>query len=432
MTIFGARRADSPGHAAINGQTRNIGLIVAAGVLLILAGVGVWATVNFGDGTPALLEERAETQAPPDTPRELAALPPPQESTGETGQPPAPLEQRATETPPSGTEQPAQSPVARNESDAPPARDEAPQSATSLVPRPDEAAARYAATGIWPAAPGAPDAPSVGPLETVYAASLDTRVDISDAVALPPIDLVQADPRPRPQTAPAISGTRFELDDRGLVTATPDGTISPDGVMIYAGAPPARPSRLRTSDTRVQDALRERLSGVRPKARPEGLTDGEDERSDLDDAISTALAEITPKPRPAEIAAPARDDAPAETPDATAQAVDVSLKPALRPDDLNAAPARRTASAVAPEIPTSASVAKQATVENAIKMRQINLIGVYGKPSSRRALVRLPNGQFKKVKVGDTIDGGRVAAIGETELRYIKRGRNLVLTMPRG
>lgn len=434
MTIFGARRADSPGHAAINGRTRNIGLIVAAGVLLILAGVGVWATVNFSDGAPALLGERAETQAPPDTSGEMAAIAPSPEDSAETGQPPAPLEQRdGAEMSPSDTERPAQPPVAQNApEEATPAQDEVLQHATSLVPRPDEAAARYAATGIWPAAPGAPNAPSVDPLENVYSASLDTRVEISDAVALPPLDLVQADPRPRPQTAPAIPGTRFELDDRGLVTATPEGTISPDGVMIYAGAPPARPSRLRTSDTRVQDALRERLSSVRPKARPENLANGEDERSDLDKAISTALAGITPKPRPEEIAAPARDDAPETIPDATAQAVHVSLKPELRPDDLNAQAPRRTASVVAPEIPTSASVAKQATVENAIKMRQINLIGVYGKPSSRRALVRLPNGQFKKVKVGDPIDGGRVAAIGETELRYIKRGRNLVLTMPRG
>ena len=35
------------------------------------------------------------------------------------------------------------------------------------------------------------------------------------------------------------------------------------------------------------------------------------------------------------------------------------------------------------------------------------------------------------VTVGDTIDGGKVAAIGESELRYIKGGKNITLKVPR-
>ncbi|MFC6760263.1 hypothetical protein ACFQFQ_13430 [Sulfitobacter porphyrae] len=87
---------------------------------------------------------------------------------------------------------------------------------------------------------------------------------------------------------------------------------------------------------------------------------------------------------------------------------------------------------VSPSIPSKTSVAKQATVKNAINLRKVNLIGVYGKPSNRRALVRLGNGRYKKVVVGDRIDGGRVSAIGDAELRYTKGGRSVVLTMPRG
>jgi hypothetical protein len=63
-------------------------------------------------------------------------------------------------------------------------------------------------------------------------------------------------------------------------------------------------------------------------------------------------------------------------------------------------------------------------------MRQVNLIGVYGSPSNRRALVRLSNGRYQKVGVGDSLDGGRVSAIGSSELRYTKRGRPVVLRMP--
>jgi hypothetical protein len=36
------------------------------------------------------------------------------------------------------------------------------------------------------------------------------------------------------------------------------------------------------------------------------------------------------------------------------------------------------------------------------------------------------------VTVGDAIDGGKVAAIGESELRYIKGGKNITLKVPKG
>ncbi len=85
-----------------------------------------------------------------------------------------------------------------------------------------------------------------------------------------------------------------------------------------------------------------------------------------------------------------------------------------------------------PKLPSSASVSREATVKNALNLREVNLIGVYGKPSDRRALVRLGNGRYRKVEVGDRLDGGRVSAIGDAELRYNKSGRAIVLKMPRG
>ena len=91
------------------------------------------------------------------------------------------------------------------------------------------------------------------------------------------------------------------------------------------------------------------------------------------------------------------------------------------------------AAAVAtPKIPSSASVAKQATLPNAIKLREINLIGVYGSASDRRALVRLKTGRYVKVQVGDRVDGGQVTAISADALHYSKRGREVVLTLPEG
>jgi hypothetical protein len=76
-------------------------------------------------------------------------------------------------------------------------------------------------------------------------------------------------------------------------------------------------------------------------------------------------------------------------------------------------------------------VARLATTKNALRLKRTSLIGVYGSPSKRRALVRLANGRYVKVKVGQRVDGGKVAAIGAHELRYVKGGRTIVLKMPK-
>jgi hypothetical protein len=191
-----------------------------------------------------------------------------------------------------------------------------------------------------------------------------------------------------------------------------------------------------------------------------------------------ALATLRPSPRPEAILEQSTDDAepaPEEAPEvdlssATPQAVARSVQPNPRPDDFTttvqralAAAARRqtepsqTAQAAPsqpvqiqtvtaqphtqapaaqpqaqttraePQIPSSASVAETATERRAINLRRVNLIGIFGSQSNRRALVRMPNGQVVRVQVGDTLDGGRVSAIGDGELRYVRGGRNQVL-----
>ena len=83
-------------------------------------------------------------------------------------------------------------------------------------------------------------------------------------------------------------------------------------------------------------------------------------------------------------------------------------------------------------IPSSASVSRQATLEDAIRLTKINLVGVYGVPSDRRALIRLPSGRYVKVKVGDRVDGGTVASISDSALTYKKGSRVIALEMPKG
>ena len=100
-----------------------------------------------------------------------------------------------------------------------------------------------------------------------------------------------------------------------------------------------------------------------------------------------------------------------------------SVKPKIRPKFRK----RIVASAA-----TKKSIVKLATQKNAINKRKLNVISIYSRGSEKRAIVLFPTGQTKLVKVGDTLDGGRVAAIGTTEIRYIKGGNNLVLKIPQG
>ena len=100
-----------------------------------------------------------------------------------------------------------------------------------------------------------------------------------------------------------------------------------------------------------------------------------------------------------------------------------SVKPKIRPKFRK----RIVASAA-----TKKSIVKLATQKNAINKRKLNVLSIYSRGSEKRAIVLFPTGQTKLVKVGDTLDGGRVAAIGTTELRYIKGGNNLVLKIPQG
>ncbi|MFD1508281.1 hypothetical protein [Lacimonas salitolerans] len=441
MTVFGARKPPRPPKTAVGGKPRYLGLVLTAALLLFLAGVAAWASIFSEEGGLSRLWTVSET--------EVATLP-------EEALPVDPAEIEGDET------------VAEDEpvdlvsvdpsfmpEDVP---DEVPQVLAQPTPpldlTPDQAAVRYAATGIWQMAPQQPDMPGFTQLDDLYTASIDPDVNMGDAVALPALRDMLGDRMMEQQSSPAAPGTDFDMDDRGMVQATPEGAVTPDGVRVFAGRPPVLPDSLPTrfeETPRLADEAQARLSAIRPRARPEDLVQ-QNERSNLGGLTRSELATIRPRLRPAvieqvaqvadEVEEEAAEDAPIVA--GTAQAVALSVKPRPRPGDFGqvvqraerapdpvqtAAVAPRT---VAPNVPSSASVAREATVRNAIRLNRVNLIGVYGKPSNRSALVRMSNGRYVKVQVGDRLDGGRVNAIGESELQYTKGGRAVTLTMPRG
>ena len=265
-----------------------------------------------------------------------------------------------------------------------------------------------------------------------------------------------APPRKPPLRTPQTTNAPAGL----VITTPPLEDTSAQAVDIAAAQPPV------ADETATTDPAQ---AGLRPKLRPDGLITPQMAAVAFADP---ALAAARPKSRPASLApivTPA-PDAP-NVPDiatvvatiaqaapvnpfitATARAVAISSRPDTRPRNFArvvarardsaakqtaraataqpAAPASNAAAQPSGNIPQS--VARAATFDNAIRLRDVNLVGIYGRQNARRALVRLGNGRFVKVEIGSSLDGGRVTAIGDSALNYVKRGRTIALQLPSG
>ncbi len=81
-------------------------------------------------------------------------------------------------------------------------------------------------------------------------------------------------------------------------------------------------------------------------------------------------------------------------------------------------------------LPTTASVARAATIENGINLRKTSLIGIFGTSDNRDVLIRMASGRILQVGLGDSFSGWRVVAIGEDSVRIQKGNRTEILRMP--
>lgn len=314
----------------------------------------------------------------------------------------------------------------------------------------------------------------------------DARVDPADDILAAVSDAV-ADALPDDEATTAVE------EGLDVVAGTPPVTpplrpadLNPDearaieppqgDVVLVAGSPPARPPLRPESvtaraaeisaggvnlaalrpDAREEPFADPELAGFRPSVRPAGLAPEvaeAPEEPDLSDVLAeiaeaappSAFVNVTqraipvssrPDTRPRNfdrVVASARARIAQQQQQAQAQAQAASTQTPTAVTSTRTAPTQQVSSRPAQptgSIPTT--VARAATVDNAIRLREINLIGVYGRPNDRRALVRLSNGRFVKVEVGSSLDGGRVTAIGDSALNYVKRGRTYALQLPRG
>ena len=211
--------------------------------------------------------------------------------------------------------------------------------------------------------------------------------------------VLASSPRPLPRPAAIVAANAVPdparaSDAASLAAASAAaGTAAEAIILDLAAAEPTTPSgsRLAVSVSRI------------PAPRPR----------DMERAVAAALKAATRAPAPEPEPEPEPEPAPEQMAAAT---------PEQEPEPEVEAPVSSA--------PTSGSVADRATFVNALNLSRINLIGVYGTQSNRYALIRQSNGRYKRVEVGDRIDGGVVAAITATEVRYQKGGRLIALQMP--
>lgn len=523
------------------GKPRYLGLVLTALLLVFLGLVAAWssfylsadteaapeAAVAAGDAGPSIAapEAIAPDLAEPEMASGAPAIEDEMLADGELDPEVAPLpeadaapEAAVAEAAPASGEAGADGDLAlsTSESAAPAdavadavATEVATAAATEDAAAPTETAEPAPGTAI------ASDSPAAAALtedqDEIFLAGMDTPPPALDALALPPPEL-SGDLPPGAQAPPPPFGTVYQFDDRGLIRPTPEGIMTPEGVMLFAGAPPllppARPQSVAEAAASAAAAQAvpaaadaalgsiaapaeaeavpapsdPSMSGFRPRPRPEGIAPPSADDASAPIEPGTVVTSLRPRAKPQAVitaseAARLQSEAASLAAQADAQLATasndpsnpsllaISRRPAARPQDFSRAvdaavqlavaeavrepepepaPAAEAAIAhpeddqepeltsAAPSAPLKGTVAKKATFVNALNLSKVNLIGVYGTDSRRYALIRQANGRFKKVRVGDRFDGGQVAAITASEVRYQKGGQLVSLKLPRG
>ena len=491
LTVFGGRKTAA--RSGVGRRPRFLALILTAVLLLFLAVVAAWAAFMSDDGLAGLFAPRTPTVAAGDVvvpvaiPDSGAAQPATVPDLTDNGVALNASGNMATEVPATGDESAAD--IADAASDGAiasgtgevlsPAEANRVYAATGvwqraprlpLLPNPessgdiviaavDQPVISPDATQLPVLAVSAPDAaitpppppPASGTVFELDAggfvqATPEGTLTPSGAVVIagkPPMlpqeravpDVAVQTPLADPQAEPATSG--------GVVLASLRPSVRPGDL-----APVAEP------DVAATPAADDALAGFRPQLRPANLAPQPEPA-----VAATAVADPAPAPSAdvAAIAAAIAATAP-QVVSPVAGATRLAIASSRRPDDRprnfssvvtratrasaqaaavapssTAAPAAApapTQQAIAPSGPVAATAARAATVENAVNLHDVSLLGVSGTPSNRTALVRMGSGQLVKVRVGDRLDGGQVSAIGDSALNYVKRGRTLVLAMP--
>ncbi|MEL7464894.1 MAG: hypothetical protein AAFN79_12550 [Pseudomonadota bacterium] len=248
-----------------------------------------------------------------------------------------------------------------------------------------------------------------------------------------------------------------------LVLATPfSGAVPPDGPIQMASlgdAPSASPIIGSSPETSQPDVAapeseaaetpldEEPSSAAEDEATPSiaaidrAVPDDVEARRDLtvssDPRQATAVEEAEDAPGPGAVASA---PAPAPRPDSldmtpSGYAVAAAPAPAARPASIRPRPRAQTVAATSAVSrvergpPAGPGLANAATLRDALQLTEINLLGVFGQPGSRRALLRLGNGDVMRVSRGTVVDGWVVSRIEAASMRITRGGEARTLQL---
>lgn len=244
--------------------------------------------------------------------------------------------------------------------------------------------------GVTPAAPEASDVPSIGP----------------GAMAL-----LELQDSGRPLIGLGASGDATDREPGGA-----GSLVAPPG----AGAPrPGAPDATAKAPPKPEAA---------PVEVAEAPVAGEDAAGP--GALLAAPAP-TPRPKPAE-----EPETPAIV-EASEHAALAAPTPRARPSWIKPKPralaARNAEIIISPALgrPTRASVGRYATVRDALPLEHTSMLGVFGKPGKRRAILRMPDGEVRRVAKGENVDGWTVTGIEATSMRLSRGGETRQLNLIR-
>ncbi|MCP5072641.1 MAG: type IV pilus biogenesis protein PilP [Rhodobacteraceae bacterium] len=266
-----------------------------------------------------------------------------------------------------------------------------------------------------------------------------------------------ADPLAGFRARPRPAGLAPEIPSDAEITEVPEEAPAD----LVAETDAEQPDGAGSEEPSLLALANPELAGLKARVRPDNLKIIDvPETFDLLALADPALSGFRAKRRPAGLKVPEQKPDAVETPagaedpetplentldSATKLAVAKSIKPLKRPAKLaklavQATEEKSTATAITPDAakgtarpapgPTPTTVAKAATEKGRFNKRKMSLVGVFGTPNDRRALVRLPSGRYLKVKKGDRLSGWKVSAIGESSVRIRKGSKDQVLRMP--
>ncbi|MFN2306468.1 MAG: hypothetical protein ABR504_05795, partial [Paracoccaceae bacterium] len=234
---------------------------------------------------------------------------------------------------------------------------------------PAEADRIYAATGVYQRAPRLPVEPREATLEGFQEYAALPAVQDPPQPGLPDAVPLASDLPLQPQPVPPPAGTTYQRDLRGFILATPEGTVTPQGVLVVAGAPefapPARPGTepvavpVPVPDAAAPDAQTEGLiliSGrppIIPPLRPDDLApEAEADAEDAETIDDPTTAAENGDPSSEEETAEGQPETQTD-PDAALVVVEGApdTEPPLRPASIGALDEAALDDASAPETP---------------------------------------------------------------------------------